>query len=559
MAAPIVEPAAGKAAAESAPESSRAWLRLRSLDLSLSVVGVLFAWVTLLYPFGRDQGLYYYVGREWVLRGSIPYRDVLDHKTPGIYILHAACILLFGEKLWGIRLLEIAAVVLVGLVAAGLATPRGQAPLRGLRGFAVLTGSILYFGFFDFRETGEGEIWVALFGIAACMFARRAKNETRAALSCGVLCGASAMMKPSAIFFIAVALVLLLRRLLESREGWLRRTLRAAVIAGGGFALVWVPILGYFGAHHALADLQDIVIGANRYYVVHEAGVTSVGDFVFYNRWFIHWAQPLSTVYLLLLATAFGVALVRRDKAAAERHVLGIVLVVAAWASVAMQGKFYLGHWSIIAAPATVVLTNLAADVVGWLEPLVSSRRWVRRLAPATRGIAASIALLVFLYASASDPLTQYVRVNAGAVSWLVGRTSRQDYLALFNEHGIGGPAKDNEAAAIWVREHSQPDDNISVRGFQPQIYAIAQRRYSGRFFWTTFLVNPARAYKRAEWVAEDRAALRKNPPRYIVAVWPGLDNDHPDWWLPFGYSERARFGDLVILERTPETATQQL
>jgi 4-amino-4-deoxy-L-arabinose transferase-like glycosyltransferase len=559
MGAPIVEPAAGHAAADRAPGSTRDWLRRQSLDLTLAAVGLVFSWVTLLYPFGRDQGLYYYVGREWVLRGSIPYRDVLDHKTPGIYILHAACVLVFGEKLWGIRLLEIVAVVLIGVVAASLATPRGTAALRGLRGFAVLAASVLYFGFFDFRETGEGEIWVALFGIAACMFVRRGVNDHRAALACGVLSGASAMMKPSAIFFIAVALALLLRRVLASREGWFSRAVRAAAIFGAGFALVWVPILGYFGAHHALADLQDIVVGANRYYVVHEAGVSSVGDFVAFNRWFLHWAQPLSTVYLLLLAAAFGVALVQKDKAAAERHVLGAVLVIAAWASVAMQGKFYLGHWSIVAGPTTVVLTNLASDAVAWLEPHISSRRWTRLFAPATRGIAASVALLFFLYMSADDPLTQYARVNAGAISWLVGRTSREDYLGLFNEHGIGGPAKDNEAAAIWVRTHSQPDDNISVRGFQPQIYAVAQRRYAGRFFWTTFLVNPARAYKRAEWLAEDRAVLAKNPPRYVVTVWPGLDNDNPDWWYPFGYSERARFGDLVVLERTPETATQQL
>ena len=36
----------------------------------------------------RDPGLYHYVARECVLRGALPYRDVLDHEMPGIYILH---------------------------------------------------------------------------------------------------------------------------------------------------------------------------------------------------------------------------------------------------------------------------------------------------------------------------------------------------------------------------------------------------------------------------------------------------------------------------------------
>src|SRR4051812_13773256 len=77
------------------------------IDAVLGVLGVLFGAVSLTYPFGRDQGLYYYVAREWVAHGSIVYRDVLDHKTPGIYALHALAIRLFGEHTWGIRIADL--------------------------------------------------------------------------------------------------------------------------------------------------------------------------------------------------------------------------------------------------------------------------------------------------------------------------------------------------------------------------------------------------------------------------------------------------------------------
>src|SRR4051812_22071124 len=79
--------------------------RLSRVDLVLLGLAALMASVTLTYPLGRDQSLYYYVGREW-LHGAVPYRDMMEQKPPLIYLIHAATVLLFGERLWGIRLVE---------------------------------------------------------------------------------------------------------------------------------------------------------------------------------------------------------------------------------------------------------------------------------------------------------------------------------------------------------------------------------------------------------------------------------------------------------------------
>jgi hypothetical protein len=89
------------------------------------------------------------------------------------------------------------------------------------------------------------------------------------------------------------------------------------------------------------------------------------------------------------------------------------------------------------------------------------------------------------------------------------------------------------------------------VRGFEPEIYAISGRHYSGRFFWTTFLTAPTRAYKREQWLAEDLAELRRRPPRYAVTQsfqQSGLDS--PLWFEQLGYSRRAEIGVFTVLER---------
>src|SRR4051794_10368215 len=97
----------------------RAW----TLDVALACVAFVAGAPSLFYPLGRDQGLYFYVGREWLQRGRFPYLDSFDVKTPGIYAVHALAIALFGEVAWGARLLELACVVAVGFLAATLAAP----------------------------------------------------------------------------------------------------------------------------------------------------------------------------------------------------------------------------------------------------------------------------------------------------------------------------------------------------------------------------------------------------------------------------------------------------
>jgi hypothetical protein len=104
--------------------------------------------------------------------------------------------------------------------------------------------------------------------------------------------------------------------------------------------------------------------------------------------------------------------------------------------------------------------------------------------------------------------------------------------------------------AAAWLREASQPEDNVLVRGYDPELYAAAKRRYKGRFFWTAALTDPARAYHREEWLKEDLDAIVRDPPRFVVAF-PGPDSylDSAKWFEGMGYVVRAQFGSYVILE----------
>src|SRR5512138_681071 len=76
------------------------WLEITSI---LVVVGC--ALLLPAFSFGRDQGIYATVG-SGILSGSVPYRDLWDFKTPGIFFVFAASEALFGHTMAAPRILE---------------------------------------------------------------------------------------------------------------------------------------------------------------------------------------------------------------------------------------------------------------------------------------------------------------------------------------------------------------------------------------------------------------------------------------------------------------------
>jgi hypothetical protein len=517
------------------------------IDGVLGVLGVLIGAVSLTYPFGRDQGLYYYVAREWVAHGSIVYRDVLDHKTPGIYVLHALAIVLFGEHTWGIRVADLVCVVAAGLLAGALTAPRGASPLPGARGIGVLAASILYYGYFDFWNTAQSELWYATLGVASVWAALRLERDRFAQAAAGCLGAVAMIMKPPAVWFVLIAVAIIAWRGASGGSGERRARWRAAAIAvavfSGAFAVPVLVTLAFFAAKHALGAAYEVVVLANGYYVSHEAGVSSLLDVASSTGDMALHYRPFSFLLPIALAGCILSNVRPTDRAALRRLGLAVLLCAAAYAAVGMQKKFYLLHFGVFIVPVTVLVANIATDFCVAIRQRFGKASWA---APAFAFT------FTFLFAFA-DHARLYAAENLNAYRYLNGSISREEFTRLFQMRVLGFDYHDSELAGLWVRDHSSPDDFIAVRGFEPQIYAVAGRRYPGRFFWTTFIVNPRREResKRAEWLEEDRRALQEHPPRLIVVY--GEVHEGPDsaeWFEKDGYHPKATFGYLTILGR---------
>lgn len=511
------------------------------LDALLGALALAFGLPSLLYPYGRDQGLFFYAAREWLLRGQVLYRDVWDHKPPVIYFLHMLSLSLFGETLWGIRVLELCvAVPLLGFAAARLATPRGEPLAPGVLGASWLGASVLYYGWFDYWHSGQCEIWGAIWAVAALASILRFERERWAWLGGGFFCALALFTKPPSLPFVLLASGALVLRVLETRLGRPKRLTRAAgMFALGGLAF-GVPLLALFAAKGALRPMLEILVGANSTCVAHERGVSSLPELFWRSTDSFRIFQPFSGIALAAAVLAPLVALARRDRAVVGRYLAPLLLLFCAWLGVVMQLKFYHYHWGAAAGGFAVLAGVLYQDLQRLLAGL--QKKWLAPLVFVTGVFVAFI--------GSHMQLERYYRTAVHLARRAQGKLGDDEY-ALFFDIPSYYSCRDPMVVGKWLKRHAAPGDTLAVRGFEPEVYAWAGLHYTGRFYWTTFLTHPGRAYRRDALVAEDRAVLEQTPPRWVVTINAATEGlDSAAHFLPLGYRERFRTPTLTVLER---------
>ncbi|MGD0528689.1 MAG: hypothetical protein ABSE49_26370 [Polyangiaceae bacterium] len=518
----------------------------RKLDGLLATMGVLFGASSLAWPFGWDTSVHYYVGREWLLRGAMPYRDSFDHKTPGIHAVHALAIALFGEGTRGIRVVELACIAVIGWACGSLAERRGERRIAGLRGASVLAASVLYYGCFDFYNTAQCELLGTTLCILALLGAWRVREPGRAALVAGLVTGALFVLKPPLVLVAAVPLgVAGARAMRGAAPGSGARAAaagRAALVFAGGTLFVPALFVAYFAAHGALADLVDVVVWCNLSYLREEPRLTTAASIAaeMASVWRVF--SPMAPLLFGAAALATGDAVLRRSRARMARWAAAWAMLALGVLVIVLQLKFYFYHWTTPLSAVVLLAANVMVDAARAVR--ASRRAWVP-------------------VATAAVLLAAFTRTGAQVDGWW-GATSATLHLwrgdwdrARFARHfqtwdGVRQYA-DLEATGLWLRAHASAGDLVAVRGVATEVYVVSGMRAPGRFFWTTFLTRPSRRYRREEWLAEDAAAIDAKKPRWAVTSSDATEGPESEgFFARRGYAERTRIGPYTVLERRP-------
>lgn len=448
---------------------------------------------------------------------------------PGIHVVYRIALTLFGETTWGIRVADLACVLVLGLLVARLVAPSGERVRVERAAAACFVRSLVHYGFFDWWTTAQTELWYTTASFAAIVCASHVRSLRRAALGTGVLVGLALLLKPPSVAYAAIAVFLLLRR--ARSETRLARTFAEL---GAGIAAPVALTLVYFAATGALGAMFDIVILGNRHYA--RAFPSATSPLAILKKW---WSmmEDFSVLGGVALA-ALVVGLARGDR---RRWRLGAALVVAAFAAVTLQQKFFEVHWVTVVGPLAYVICAAADGAARTLsERYAAERVWL-----------AAILVAVLAYSIQPGPRGPFALEARAAFRYRTGAISREQFAAYFVVPSMIFYERDVEDAASFIRSRARPDDGLCVRGFVPQIYAMTGLRYGGRFFWTNFIVHPS-SYRREELLDEDWRAFLATRPRFVVTMkhQQGAGNvESIETYKPLGYRLVHDARSLQVLE----------
>ena len=334
----------------------------RRVDLALGAIALAFGSVSLAYPFGRDQGLFYYVGREWFLRGSIPYKDVFEQKTPFIFAIHGLLIALTGENMWAIRLADLVAIFFIGLFASKLVA-KTEPTSYGTAGAAMLASSGFYYGYFSFDDTANCEIWCVLFTLGSIVAAKTIHPAPLACVIAGLSLGVGILAKPPTIWFTPFVLHALYARAPRGSFSFAQHA-RSLALFGAGVAFAVGGVLLYFQRQGALEAMIDVVLRANIHHAVHER--LSLSDIGKRTALRVDWFSPYSYFFFAVTLGATSVGLRRGDRSMTRRYAFPLLLMIAAYGAIAMQLKFFDYYFGLMVLPAAVFGATVYDDVFRW-------------------------------------------------------------------------------------------------------------------------------------------------------------------------------------------------
>ena len=442
-------------------------------------------------PTMHDSGIFLYFGQQ-ILRGDVPFRDLWDHKPPLIFYIDALGLLLTPRSLWGVWLLEFAAMGLAGLF--------GYAALRRVfprwAAFAAAAAAVVHVVFF--LEGGNmTEEFAMPLQMAALYLAFRAversSNDMRPKWSMflnGVLFGLALSLKQTMIgVWVALAGAYLLSILFNRRAGLWRPLAWAA--AGAVVTIAgWVL---FFAAHGALADFWSVAYLYNFLYSDVEIGqrVWAFGDiFTFLSN---------SSPFFLFGIAAWAAGLLR------------IIWVLHRHGAAAVFG-IHAAHF-----PLVVALLNLPVEILLIGTSGKNYRHYFLTLLPGMMLLAGWALAQLWRF---SDRMV--ARQNLGptllrlsGLALLVGLLFWKPLIEI-NTLRSAPATEETVSTTVWyLRATTKPDDPVLMWGSHTTVNFLSNRRSPTRFVHQKPLFREG--YARAEYSRELLDDLREQPPAVIV------------------------------------------
>jgi hypothetical protein len=463
---------------------------------AIGAFAALHAVSSLSMPLGWDHGMLASVGVE-LARGEMPYRDSWELKSPLAFLPYAVAYLLFGNVMWGVRLIDLA--ILVPMLSCFMRVVRSETdPVIGI---GAALGLYLLFASQTWFFTGQPDPWAAmLVALATCSTLAKsgqARPEPSMYFLSGLLIGAAGLIKPVYLVFGLAPFISATFAPIGEAENKAR--VRDIVLLGAGTGCAILACVLYLALGGALGHAIEAQIHYNIGTYAKADGaslkesVRQIG--LFFSK---------STITLLVLISALALWTRRDDKIQVAQL---IAWLFAALVFVIVQGKYYDSHWAGMFPP----LMFCAA---------IGFHTLVNAIATAATGrVLGTMACALFFLNVSAEPAQEALRWGRH----LLG-SSRVDYYFNFEKWIYSSASQ--WLAAEHIRKNSGPNDGLFVWGNDATIHFLADRPNPTRFNFNLPLVLDG-PY-RAAYQAETMGKLLQAPPKFIVVglSWEGVDKE---------------------------------
>jgi hypothetical protein len=445
----------------------------RWIEIVAWVVVIFACSQILMFPFGRDQGVFAVIA-DTILAGGMPYRDAWDIHPPGVYLAFALSGWLFGHRMAAIRIFEVIGLLSLYIPFRIIGRDLYHSRKAGIFGWAL---AALGYALAEYWYTGQSESFGALitvWALALTVDSAPPFGRVAAWIAMGLMFGMCFLLKPQ-LALTALPCATYAGWTEWRRTGALSRALAPATI--GGFAALapiavcaaWLWSHGAWNATYYTYVRYAPEYAALRFATSTSISVLTLGVFI------------LRTPVIVLAGLVAALLLQHRDGRRIPAALLVTSAIALQFVGVAIAGKLFPYHYF-----AALILAAVAAGD-GF------AKLWERfehgSLAYALVLTALVVLPAVVMSASARKlhPATGFAQFWQRSVirtSWMLGigsKISKQQMdAALYNYYATN--LGDYEQAAAIIEAATRPDDPIFVWGAESVIYWLANRRPASHF-----------------------------------------------------------------------------
>lgn len=420
---------------------------------------VLLGSVALIYPFGRDQGIYAYAGRE-ILDGKLQYKYVFDLKPPLVHFTFALGELISGTSMFSLRVFDLVwqyiTAVMIFLICFRITKSRASSII------ASILYLFLYYRF-DYWQSMQADSFMNLpFAVSIFLLLDKSgrKNVISYFLS-GIFFGITVFYKYTILGFIPLLLILLYFGFKKNKQA-----VKIAFTFTAGFIVVISLVLLIFTFNGALKEFLDINLVQIPNYANIGFQTESIG-YILKNLLKLFTYSIYSPLILLIAVLTYFLV---KNKKIDFNNSLIIIWVITVLINIIIQWKFFKYHFN-------VVFPSLAIGAVLGYETLKSMFGKLKYFKVITL-------VVVVLYLLSSFGI--YSRYYTDLYEYLV---SKKTLTEVYEKKGVTDETeyfviRETFNAVNYLNTNTVNNDKVFIWGFDPMVYYLSGKECASRFIY---------------------------------------------------------------------------